>query len=192
MMRTALIERKTRETDIRVEVCLDGGAVKIDTGIGFFDHMLTALGKHGGLGLTITVKGDLEVDCHHTIEDTGIVLGQAIREALGDMRGIRRYADCRIPMDEALAECALDISGRAYLVFNAAFENPACGGYDCCMTEEFMRALAFNAGITLHLGCPYGKNDHHKIEALYKAFARALREAVRIEGTEIPSTKGVL
>ncbi|MBE6930147.1 MAG: imidazoleglycerol-phosphate dehydratase HisB [Ruminococcaceae bacterium] len=191
-MREAIVERKTRETDIYVKVCLDGGEVKIDTGIGFFDHMLTALGKHGGMGLEVRVKGDLEVDCHHTIEDTGIALGQAIREALGDMRGIRRYADCRIPMDEALAECALDISGRAYLVFHAEFTNPACGGYDCCMTEEFMRALAFNAGITLHLGCPYGKNDHHKIEALYKALARALRAAMRVEGTEIPSTKGVL
>ena len=191
-MREAIVERKTRETDIYVKVCLDGGEVKIDTGIGFFDHMLTALGKHGGMGLEVRVKGDLEVDCHHTVEDTGIALGQAIREALGDMRGIRRYADCRIPMDEALAECALDISGRAYLVFHAEFTNPACGGYDCCMTEEFMRALAFNAGITLHLGCPYGKNDHHKIEALYKALARALRAAMRVEGTEIPSTKGVL
>ncbi|MBR6748793.1 MAG: imidazoleglycerol-phosphate dehydratase HisB [Clostridia bacterium] len=191
-MREAIVERKTRETDIYVKVCLDGGEVKIDTGIGFFDHMLTALGKHGGMGLEVRVKGDLEVDCHHTIEDTGIALGQAIRGALGDMRGIRRYADCRIPMDEALAECALDISGRAYLVFHAEFTNPACGGYDCCMTEEFMRALAFNAGITLHLGCPYGKNDHHKIEALYKALARALRAAMRVEGTEIPSTKGVL
>ena len=191
-MREAIVERKTRETDIYVKVCLDGGEVKIDTGIGFFDHMLTALGKHGGMGLEVRVKGDLEVDCHHTIEDTGIALGQAIRGARGDMRGIRRYADCRIPMDEALAECALDISGRAYLVFNAEFTNPACGGYDCCMTEEFMRALAVNAGITLHLGCPYGKNDHHKIEALYKALARALRAAMRVEGTEIPSTKGVL
>ena len=191
-MREEIVERKTRETDIYVKVCLDGGEVKIDTGIGFFDHMLTALGKHGGMGLEVRVKGDLEVDCHHTVEDTGIALGQAIREALGDMRGIRRYADCRIPMDEALAECALDISGRAYLVFHAEFTNPACGGYDCCMTEEFMRALAFNAGITLHLGCPYGKNDHHKIEALYKALARALRAAMRVEGTEIPSTKGVL
>ena len=191
-MRQAQIVRKTRETDITVSLCLDGGDVRVSTGIGFFDHMLGALGKHGGLGLDVQVKGDLEVDCHHTIEDTGIALGQALREALGDMRGIRRYADCRIPMDEALAECALDISGRAYLVFNAEFTNPSCGGYDCCMTEEFMRAFAFNAGITLHLACPYGRNDHHKIEALYKALARALRDAVKIEGTEIPSTKGVL
>ena len=147
-MRTATVNRKTKETDITVSLCLDGGEVCVSTGIGFFDHMLNALGKHGGLGLHVQVKGDLEVDCHHTIEDTGIALGQAFREALGDMRGIRRYADCRIPMDEALAECALDISGRAYLVFSAEFSNPACGGYDCCMTEEFMRAFASNAWIT--------------------------------------------
>ena len=192
MSRTAAIERITKETQIRLSLDLNGGAVAVNTGIGFFDHMLGALGKHGGLGLTVTVKGDLEVDCHHPIEDTGIALGQAVRAALGVMRGIRRHADCRIPMGEALAECALDISGRAYLVFNAEFTNPSCGGYDCCMTEEFMRAFSSNAGITLHIGCPYGKNDHHKIEALYKALARALREAVRVEGSEIPSTKGVL
>lgn len=191
-MRQAELHRKTRETDITARLSLDGGEVRIDTGIGFFDHMLTALAVHGGLGLALTARGDLEVDCHHTIEDTGIVLGQALAQALGDRRGITRFADCRVPMDEALAECALDAGGRAFLHFDAEFASPACGGYDCCMTEEFFRALAANAGLTLHLAVPYGRNDHHKIEALYKAFARALRQAAVVTGTEVPSTKGVL
>lgn len=196
-MRTADITRKTRETDIRLTLNLDPGesgvpVVSIDTGIGFFDHMLTAFAVHSGLELNVTVKGDLSVDCHHTIEDTGIALGAALGQALGDRRGITRFADCKVPMDEALAECALDIGGRAYLHFDAEFTNPSVGGYDCCMTEEFFRAVAMGAGLTLHLCVPYGKNDHHKIEALYKAFARALRTAVRVTGTEIPSTKGML
>ncbi len=191
-MRQAELHRVTRETDIELTLCLDGGEVAVDTGIGFFDHMLTALGKHGGLGLTVKAVGDLQVDCHHTIEDTGIVLGQALREALGDCRGIVRFADCRIPMDEALASCALDIGGRAFLRFDAEFTNPSVGSYDCCMTEEFFRAVASNAGLTLHLAVEYGKNDHHKIEALYKAFARCLRAAAEVRGSEVPSTKGVL
>ena len=191
-MRQAELHRVTRETDIELTLCLDGGEVAVDTGIGFFDHMLTALGKHGGLGLTVKAVGDLQVDCHHTIEDTGIVLGQALREALGDCRGIVRFADCRIPMDEALASCAPDIGGRAFLRFDAEFTNPSVGGYDCCMTEEFFRAVASNAGLTLHLAVEYGKNDHHKIEALYKAFARCLRAAAEVRGSEVPSTKGVL
>lgn len=191
-MRQAALHRVTRETDIDLTLCLEGGEVRVDTGIGFFDHMLTALARHGGLGLTVKAVGDLQVDCHHTVEDTGIVLGQALREALGDCRGIVRFADCRIPMDEALASCALDIGGRAFLHFDADFTNPSVGGYDCCMTEEFFRALSSNAGLTLHLTVEYGKNDHHKIEALYKAFARCLRAAAEVRGTEIPSTKGVL
>ena len=191
-MRQAELHRVTRETDIELTLCLDGGEVSVNTGIGFFDHMLTALGKHGGLGLTVKAAGDLQVDCHHTIEDTGIVLGQALREALGDCRGIVRFADCRIPMDEALASCALDIGGRAFLRFDAEFTNPSVGGYDCCMTEEFFRAVASNAGLTLHLAVEYGKNDHHKTEALYKAFARCLRAAAEVRGCEVPSTKGVL
>ena len=191
-MRQAALHRVTRETDIDLTLCLEGGEVCIDTGIGFFDHMLTALARHGGLGLTVKAVGDLQVDCHHTVEDTGIVLGQALKEALGDCRGIVRFADCRIPMDEALASCALDIGGRAFLHFDADFTNPSVGGYDCCMTEEFFRALSSNAGLTLHLAVEYGKNDHHKIEALYKAFARCLRAAAEVRGTEIPSTKGVL
>ena len=190
-MRQAELHRVTRETDIELTLCLDGGEVSVNTGIGFFDHMLTALGKHGGLGLTVKAAGDLQVDCHHTIEDTGIVLGQALREALGDCRGIVRFADCRIPMDEALASCALDIGGRAFLRFDAEFTNPSVGGYDCCMTEEFFRAVASNAGLTLHLAVD-GRNDHHKIEALYKAFARCLRAAAEVRGCEVPSTKGVL
>lgn len=191
-MRQAALHRVTRETDIDLTLCLEGGEVRVDTGIGFFDHMLTALARHGGLGLTVKAVGDLQVDCHHTVEDTGIVLGQALKEALGDCRGIVRFADCRIPMDEALASCALDIGGRAFLHFDAEFTNPSVGGYDCCMTEEFFRALSSNAGLTLHLAVEYGKNDHHKIEALYKAFARCLRAAAEVRGTEIPSTKGVL
>lgn len=186
------IERKTKETQIAVNLCLDGGEVRVSTGIGFFDHMLTALAFYAGFGLELEAAGDLEVDGHHTVEDTGIVLGQALKEALGDCRGIVRFADCRIPMDEALASCALDIGGRAFLHFDAEFTNPSVGGYDCCMTEEFFRALSSNAGLTLHLAVEYGKNDHHKIEALYKAFARCLRAAAEVRGTEIPSTKGVL
>lgn len=191
-MRQAALHRVTRETDIDLTLCLEGGEVRVDTGIGFFDHMLTALARHGGLGLTVKAVGDLQVDCHHTVEDTGIVLGQALKEALGDCRGIVRFADCRIPMDEALASCALDIGGRAFLHFDAEFTNPSVGGYDCCMTEEFFRALSSNAGLTLHLAVEYGRNDHHKTEALYKAFARCLRAAAEVRGTEIPSTKGVL
>ncbi len=191
-MRTAELTRVTRETNIALSLSLDGGKIEIDTGIGFFDHMLTALAVHGGLGLTVHVQGDLQVDCHHTVEDTGIVLGQALAAALGDRRGIARFADCRIPMDEALASCVLDIGGRAFLRFDADFTNPAVGAYDTCMTEEFFRAVAANAGLTLHLAIEYGKNDHHKTEALYKAFARAFKCAVAVTGTEIPSTKGVL
>ena len=191
-MRQAALHRVTRETDIDLTLCLEGGEVRVDTGIGFFDHMLTALARHGGLGLTVKAVGDLQVDCHHTVEDTGIVLGQALKEALGDCRGIVRFADRRIPMDEALASCALDIGGRAFLHFDAEFTNPSVGGYDCCMTEEFFRALASNAGLTLHLAVEYGRNDHHKTEALYKAFARCLRAAAEVRGSEVPSTKGVL
>ena len=191
-MRQANVHRVTGETDIALSLCLEGGEIAIDTGIGFFDHMLHSLARHGGLGLTVKAVGDLQVDCHHTVEDTGIALGQALREALGDCRGIVRFADCRIPMDETLASCALDIGGRAYLHFDAAFDNPAIGGYDCCMTEEFFRAVASNAGLTLHLAVEYGKNDHHRTEALYKAFARCLRAAAEVRGTDIPSTKGVL
>ena len=191
-MRIADITRKTKETVISASLNLDGGEVKINTGIGFLDHMLTALGVHGGFGLTLAAKGDLEVDGHHTAEDVGIVLGKAFCEALGDKGGIVRYGSAYLPMDEALGFCAVDISGRPFLVFNAEFTNEKIGELDTCLIEEFMRAFAFNAGITLHLRCEYGKNDHHKAEALFKALAYALKAATRQNSGEIVSTKGVL
>lgn len=193
-IRRGEITRKTRETDIYIVTELDGkGNSDIDTGVGFFDHMLTALSKHSGISMTIKVKGDLEVDCHHTIEDTGIALGQAIYIALGGKSGIVRYGTAYIPMDEALAMCSLDLSNRPFLVFNCDFTNQSCGGYDLCMTEEFFRAFAFNAGITMHINLMYGTNDHHKAEAVYKAVAHALKAAVtyNADGTTL-STKGVL
>lgn len=192
MNRQSNITRKTKETDISASLKLDGGDVKISTGIGFLDHMLTALGVHGGFGLTLDAKGDLYVDGHHTAEDVGIVLGKAFCEALGDKGGIVRYGSAFIPMDEALGFCAVDISGRPFLVFNAEFVNEKIGELDTCLIEEFMRAFAFNAGITLHLRCEYGKNDHHKAEALFKALAYALKTAVKPNSGEIVSTKGVL
>lgn len=191
-MRKADITRKTKETVISASLNLDGGEVKIKTGIGFLDHMLTALGVHGGFGLTLAAKGDLEVDGHHTAEDVGIVLGKAFCEALGDKGGIVRYGSAYIPMDEALGFCAVDISGRPFLVFNAEFVNEKIGELDTCLIEEFMRAFAFNAGITLHLRCEYGKNDHHKAEALFKALAYALKTATRPNSGGVVSTKGVL
>ena len=193
-IRRGEITRKTRETDIYIVTELDGkGNSDIDTGVGFFDHMLTALSKHSGISMTIKVKGDLEVDCHHTIEDTGIALGQALYIALGGKSGIVRYGTAYIPMDEALAMCSLDLSNRPFLVFNCDFTNQSCGGYDLCMTEEFFRAFAFNAGITMHINLMYGTNDHHKAESVYKAVAHALKAAVAYndDGTTL-STKGVL
>ncbi|MBQ8134671.1 MAG: imidazoleglycerol-phosphate dehydratase HisB [Clostridia bacterium] len=192
-MRTALIKRETKETQISVEVDLDGGEVVISTGIGFFDHMLNAFAVHGGFGLKVTAVGDLEVDCHHTIEDTGIVLGKAFDQALADKSGIARFGSFYVPMDEALGFCSLDISGRPFLVFDAEFPEERIGGYDSCMTEEFMRAFAYNAGITLHLKSVYGKNSHHITEALYKALAHALKAATAQTNSAKPlSTKGVL
>lgn len=192
-MRTALVTRETKETKISIELDLDGGEVEIDTGIGFFNHMLTSLAVHGGFGLKINVKGDLSVDCHHTIEDTGIVLGKAFSQAIGDKSGIARFGSFYVPMDEALGFCSLDISGRPFLVFDAVFPEEKIGEYDSCMTEEFMRAFSYNAGITLHLKAVYGKNSHHITEALYKALAHALKEAVIQTSSDKPlSTKGVL
>ncbi|MCI9118864.1 MAG: imidazoleglycerol-phosphate dehydratase HisB [Flavonifractor sp.] len=191
-MRTSNISRATKETSISLKLSLEGGPVNISTGIGFFDHMLTALAFYGGLGLELTAKGDLEVDGHHTVEDVGIVLGQALREALGDRRGIRRYASACIPMDEALCFTALDFSNRAFLVFEADMPQAQIGAYDSCLTEEFMRALAMNSGLTLHMKALYGKNAHHITEALFKSLGVALKDAVRVEGTEVTSTKGVL
>ncbi len=192
MARTAKLERNTKETQVAVSVNLDGGPVRVSTGIGFFDHMLTAFGFYAKIGLEIAVHGDLEVDGHHTVEDTGIVLGQAVRAALGDRAGIRRYASCYIPMDEALAFTALDFSNRPYLVFDAPMPQPMIGQYDSCLTVEFMRAFAHNAGLTLHQRCLYGENAHHITEALFKSLGMALHDAVRVEGGGVTSTKGVL
>lgn len=191
-MRTAEIKRKTKETDISVALDLDGGNVNIRTGIGFFDHMLTAFAVHGGFGLEVFVEGDLDVDTHHTVEDTGIALGAAFKKALGDMGGINRYGSFYIPMDESLALCALDISNRPFLVFNAEFKEERCGEYETCCTEEFFRAFAVNAGITLHLNVLYGSNSHHEIEAFFKAFAHAMKIAVAPSSGGVLSTKGVL
>ena len=191
-LRAYAIQRKTKETDIRLSLSLEGGKVAVQTGIGFFDHMLTAFAFYGGLGLELTVKGDLEVDGHHTVEDVGIVLGQALSRALGDRKGIRRFASAYIPMDEALCFTALDFSNRPYLVFDAAMPQPMIGGYDACLTEEFMRAFAVNSGLTLHMKCLYGKNAHHITEALFKSLGVAVKEAVAVTGTGVTSTKGVL
>jgi len=192
-MRKSLQSRKTKETDITISLNLDGGAVNISTGIGFFDHMLTAFAVHGGFGLEISVKGDLYVDCHHTIEDTGIVLGKAFNEALGDKSGIERYGSFYIPMDEALAFASIDVSGRPFLVFKADYPQAVVGQYDACMTEEFFRAFAFHSGITLHIKSEYGANSHHIIEAIFKAVAHALKIAVsETSDGKTLSTKGSL
>jgi imidazoleglycerol-phosphate dehydratase len=194
MSRQAKIERKTKETEIRLQLDLDGGEAKISTGIGFLDHMLELLSRHGRLGLELEAKGDLETGTHHTTEDVGIVLGQAIDEALGDRAGIRRYGSALIPMDEALAEAAIDISGRPFTDFDAALPDVTIAGFEAELTEEFFRAVATNAKLTLHLWVRSGSNAHHMIEAAFKAFARALREAVSIDPDEtgVPSTKGTL
>ena len=191
-MRTATVERNTKETQIAATLCLDGGEVAVSTGNGFFDHMLTAFAVHGGFGLQLTVQGDLEVDTHHTVEDTGIVLGQALRRALGDFGGIARYGGFAVPMDESLARCDLDLSNRPFLVFRATFHQERCGDYETCVTEEFWRAFAMNAGITLHIDVPYGTNAHHQIEAVFKAVGHALHGAVQPTGSAVLSTKGVL
>ena len=190
----SVIERKTKETDIKAELNVYGSSkAEIDSGIGFFDHMLTALTVHGGFDLKLSCKGDLDVDGHHTVEDCGIVLGKAFAEALGDKSGIVRFGSAYVPMDEALSFCAVDISGRPFLVFDAEFANDMTGAYDNCLTEEFFRALAFNAGITLHIKNLYGKNDHHKIESIFKAVAYALKNAVRKNADgSVASTKGTL
>ena len=191
-MRTTSITRTTKETEIALVLSLDGGQVEVSTGIGFFDHMLTALAFYAGWGMKLTVKGDLQVDGHHTVEDTGIVLGQALREALGDKKGIRRFGSAYVPMDEALCFTALDFSNRPYLVFDAEMPQPMIGDYDACLTLEFMRALSFNAGITLHQKCHYGVNAHHITEGLYKSLGLAIKDAVKVEGSGVVSTKGVL
>ena len=194
-MRKAKIERNTLETKIMVELELDGeGKSNIHTGIGFFDHMLTLFARHGSFDLNVTVDGDVFVDGHHTVEDTGIVLGQALAKAIGDKQGISRYGASFVPMDEALAHVAVDISGRAYLVYQAEIKSPMVGGFDTELVEEFFRALALQSGLTLHVRLLYGTNAHHCIEAMFKAFARALSEAAQYDPTVkgVLSTKGVL
>ncbi len=191
-MRTAEITRETKETQVSVSLCLEGGALSIDTGIGFFDHMLHALLFYAGFGGTVTCRGDLHVDGHHSVEDVGIVLGQVFREALGDKVGIRRFASAYVPMDESLAFCALDVSGRPYLVMDAAMPQPMIGDYDSCLTKEFMRAFAMNSGVTLHLRSEYGDNAHHITEGLFKALGLSLKEAVTVVSDGVTSTKGAL
>jgi imidazoleglycerol-phosphate dehydratase len=194
MSRAAKIERRTGETQVSVSVSLDGGEVAVATGVGFFDHMLELLGRHGRLGLRVEAQGDLKTGAHHTVEDVGIALGQALDEALEDRSGITRYGYTAVPMDEALGMCAIDISGRPLCLFEADLPPATIAGFDAELTEEFFRAVATNAKLTLHLGTRYGSNVHHMIESCFKAFARALREAVAIDPGEtgVPSTKGTL
>ena len=196
LMRNASLSRKTRETDIQVEVTLDGsGKSEISTGVGFFDHMLDQIARHSLIDLKIQAKGDLHIDFHHTVEDVGIALGQAIRQALGDMKGITRYADVHLPMDETLTRVAMDISGRAFLVFRTEFHTPKIGEFDTQLVREFFQAFAMNAGLTLHVETLYGVNDHHISESCFKGLARALRIAVSIDERQsgrVPSTKGTL
>jgi imidazoleglycerol-phosphate dehydratase len=195
-MRKGAVKRKTKETDVEVEINLDGsGRSSIATGIGFLDHMLDLLARHSRIDITVKAKGDLHIDHHHTTEDVGIALGQAVKRALGDMKGITRYADVTVPMDEALTRVALDISGRPFLVFKAEFVRDKVGTFDTELVQEWFQAFAMNAGITLHAECLYGSNDHHIAEACFKGLARALRAAVAIDPRakdEIPSTKGSL
>ena len=187
--RRAEIERKTAETQISVKLNLDGeGKCDIATGIGFLDHMLTLLAKHSFMDLIVKAKGDLEVDSQHTVEDIGIVLGEALQEALGDKAGIHRYGNCFIPMDETLAQACLDFSGRPFLIFGAEIPKIKLGNYDAEMTEEFFRAIAMHCGLTLHIRVLYGSNVHHIIEAVFKAFARAVAEAAAVD----PRVKGVM
>jgi imidazoleglycerol-phosphate dehydratase len=194
MTRTATRERSTAETKIKLSLDLDGGESRAETGVGFLDHMLDLLARHGGLGLVVEANGDLETGAHHTVEDVGIVFGQALDEALDDRAGIRRYGSALIPMDESLAECALDISGRPLCVFDADLPPTSIAGFDSELAEEFFRAVANSAKLTLHVSVRSGTNVHHMIEACFKAFARALRIAVSIDPEErgVPSTKGTL
>jgi imidazoleglycerol-phosphate dehydratase len=195
MSRTAQIDRKTGETDIQVALALEGvGAGLRNTGVGFFDHMLDLLARHGRLDLTVTATGDLQTGAHHTVEDVGICIGQALDQALGDRAGIRRFAEATVPMDESRTSCAIDVSGRGLCAFEASLPPGSIGNFDHELTEEFFRALALNAKLTVHLTVQSGTNVHHVIEATFKAFARALRAAVALDPTErgVPSTKGTL
>lgn len=192
-MRQASLIRETKETQIHLKLNVDGkGKANIDTGVGFFDHMLTLLAFHSNMDLELKAKGDLYVCDHHTIEDCGILLGNAFKQALGDRRGIARYGSFNLPMDETLCNVTLDISGRPYLVYNCELKRESIGNFSCEMVEEFLRAFAFQAGITLHVNVFYGTNDHHKVEAIFKALGRALKQASEIVSDTIPSSKGVL
>lgn len=192
MSRRAEITRNTKETKITLTMELDGGEIDVNTGIGFFDHMLHAFAFYAGFGMKLEVAGDLNVDGHHSVEDTGIVLGKALAQALGDKCGITRFGTAFVPMDEALARTVLDLSNRPFLVFDAPMPQGMIGEYDSCLTEEFMRALAVNGGITLHQSVLYGKNAHHMTEALFKSLGMALKQAVKVSGEGVTSTKGVL
>ena len=195
-MRTASVERSTNETSVAVSVNLDGtGRFEGETGVGFFDHMLAQLARHSLIDITLKAKGDLHIDDHHTVEDTGIALGQAIRRALGDMKGVMRYADVHLPMDDTLSRAAIDISGRPFLVFQVSFPREKIGTFDTELVREWFQAFAMNAGVTLHIATLYGENAHHIAESLFKALARALRSAVAIDprmAGELPTTKGKL
>lgn len=192
--RQSIVKRKTLETDIQLEISLDGqGKGNINTGIGFLNHMLTLFKRHGDFDLNLSAKGDLDVDCHHTVEDIGICLGKAINEALGSREGIKRYGQIILPMDESLVLVAVDVSGRGFLACDAVFKNPKVGDFDTEMVEEFFRALAMQSGITLHIRVLAGSNVHHLIEAIFKAVARAFSDAFSLTGKKgIPSTKGIL
>ncbi len=195
-MRTSTVKRTTKETNIEMTLTVleygKKGSFSGTSGIGFFDHMLNSFASHGGFDIALKCEGDLFVDGHHTVEDVGIVLGMCLKEAAGDMKGIKRFSDILMPMDEALCMCAVDFSGRAYLVFESEFASCMIGDYDTQLTVEFMRALSSNAGITLHIKTLYGANDHHKTEALYKAAGKCIGDSLRIVSDEVMSTKGTL
>ncbi|NBK97931.1 MAG: imidazoleglycerol-phosphate dehydratase HisB [Erysipelotrichia bacterium] len=193
MKRVAQAKRDSKETQIEMAIHLDGeGKSEIDTGVGFFDHMLTLFAFHAKIDLIVKAKGDLEVCDHHLVEDTGILLGTLLLEALGDKRGIERYGNARVPMDEVLTCVDLDLSGRSYLVYHCDLKRDTIGAYSCEMTSEFLRAFANNAKMTLHVNCLYGENDHHKVESIFKALGRALKQAIQQSGNRIPSTKGII
>lgn len=195
MTRTAKIHRKTKETDITVELNLDprdGGDYSNETGVGFFDHMLDHVGRHGRFGLHVKAEGDYQIDDHHTVEDVGIVLGQALEKALGDKKGIERYGFASAPMDEALARVSVDLAGRSALVFNVKFPSKKIGTFETQLVREFLHALTQNGKFACHVEVPHGDNDHHIAEAIFKALGRALRDAVRVTGKDVPSTKGTL
>jgi imidazoleglycerol-phosphate dehydratase len=192
--RRGAVARKTRETDIGVSLALDGGVVRAETGVPFFDHMLDQLGRHGGMSLTVKAVGDLHIDAHHTVEDVGIAIGEALRQATADKAGLARYGHAVVPLDEALVEAVVDLSGRPHLTWNAKLPSGKrfIGAYDVDLTQDFFQALVNHARITLHVNVRQGRNLHHVVEAIFKATARALRAALRREGDGIPSTKGVL